>query len=155
MQLEVGMILDAKVTGITNFGAFVDLGEGKSGMVHISEVASTYVKDIHDFLKDGQQVKVKVINVYPDGKINLSIKKAVENTEESAPQRPRAEVKKPQSAPKKQFVKPQQTAATLPEGPMSFEDMLSKFKQTSDERIADLRHSDNNRRSTARSRSRK
>lgn len=156
MQLEVGAILDAKVTGITNFGAFVDLGEGKSGMVHISEVASTYVKDIHDFLKEGQEVKVKVINVYPDGKINLSIKKASEASAEAAPQRPRADVnKKPQTAPKKQFVKPQQTASTLSEGPMSFEDMLSKFKQSSDERIADLRHSDNNRRSTARSRSHK
>lgn len=156
MQLEVGAILDAKVTGITNFGAFVDLGEGKSGMVHISEVASTYVKDIHDFLKEGQQVKVKVINVYPDGKINLSIKKASEATEEAPRRRTAPEAdRRPQSAPKKQFVKPQQTAATLTEGPMSFEDMLSKFKQSSDERIADLRHSDNNRRSTARSRSHK
>lgn len=145
MQFEVGMVLDAKVTGITNFGAFLDIGEGKSGMVHISEVATTYVKDIHDFLTEGQTVKAKIIAIFPDGKINLSIKKAVEQTQTAA--QPRG--KRPSGRPP---VKPVQTASTLSEGPQSFEDMLSQFKQKSDERIADLKHSDGNRRSTARSR---
>ena len=83
MQLEIGKIVEGKVTGITKFGAFVDLGEGKTGMVHISEVAPTYVKEITDFLTQGQTVKVKILNIADDGKISLSIKKALENDSES------------------------------------------------------------------------
>ena len=74
MQLENGKIVEGKVTGITKFGAFVDLGEGKTGMVHISEVAPTFVKEISDFLTQGQTVKVKILNIAPDGKISLSVK---------------------------------------------------------------------------------
>ena len=74
MQLDVGKIVEGKVTGITNFGAFIDLGEGKTGMVHISEVSAGYVKEIADHLKEGEQVKVKVLKVGDDGKISLSIK---------------------------------------------------------------------------------
>ena len=85
MQVEVGAVLEGKVTGITKFGAFVDLGEGKTGMVHISEVASTYVKEIRDFITEGQTVKVKVLTVGEDGKISLSIKKATP----PAPRQPR------------------------------------------------------------------
>ncbi len=76
MSIEVGSKLQGKVTGITNFGAFVELGEGKTGLVHISEVADKYVKDINDFLSVGDEVTVKVINVQKDGKIGLSIKKS-------------------------------------------------------------------------------
>src|SRR5699024_11849006 len=68
--------LQGKVTGITNFGAFVELEKGKTGLVHISEVADTYVKDINEHLTVGDEIKVKVINVEDDGKIGLSIKKA-------------------------------------------------------------------------------
>ncbi len=78
MSIEVGSKLQGKVTGITNFGAFVELPEGLTGLVHISEVADNYVKDINDHLKVGDQVEVKVINVEKDGKIGLSIKKAKE-----------------------------------------------------------------------------
>lgn len=77
MELAVGSVLEGKVTGITKFGAFVSLPDGKSGMVHISEVANSYVNDIKDFLSDGQQVKVKIINIDKEGRINLSIKKAL------------------------------------------------------------------------------
>ena len=63
MQVEVGAIIEGKITGITKFGAFVELGEGKTGMVHISEVASTYVKEIRDHIQEGQTVKVKVLPV--------------------------------------------------------------------------------------------
>ena len=77
MQLEVGTVLEGKVTGILKFGAFVDLGNGKSGMVHISEVANTYVNDINEHLKEGQVVKVKIVSIAEDGKIALSIKKAL------------------------------------------------------------------------------
>ena len=76
MSIEVGSKLQGKVTGITNFGAFVELEAGKTGLVHISEVADNYVKDINEHLTVGDEVKVKVINVEKDGKIGLSIKKA-------------------------------------------------------------------------------
>src|SRR5690625_1863536 len=78
MSIEVGSKLQGKVTGITNFGAFVELEKGKTGLVHISEVADNYVKDINDHLSVGDTVEVKVINVEKDGKIGLSIKKAKE-----------------------------------------------------------------------------
>lgn len=76
MSIEVGSKLQGKVTGITNFGAFVELEKGKTGLVHISEVADKYVKDINEHLTVGEEVTVKVINVEKDGKIGLSIKKA-------------------------------------------------------------------------------
>ncbi|MDQ0220889.1 RNA-binding protein S1 [Peribacillus cavernae] len=81
MSIEVGSKLQGKVTGITNFGAFVELPEGSTGLVHISEVADNYVKDINDHLKVGDLVEVKVINVEKDGKIGLSIKKAKDRPE--------------------------------------------------------------------------
>ena len=76
MSIEVGSKVKGKVTGITNFGAFVELAENKTGLVHISEVADSYVKDINDFLTVGDEIEVKIINVEKDGKIGLSIKKA-------------------------------------------------------------------------------
>jgi predicted RNA-binding protein with RPS1 domain len=79
MQPDTGKIYEGKVTGITNFGAFVELEPGTTGMVHISEVANSYVSEIRDFLTVGQSVKVKVLSVGTDGKISLSIKKAAEN----------------------------------------------------------------------------
>jgi S1 RNA binding domain protein len=88
MSIEVGSKLQGKVTGITNFGAFVELPEGSTGLVHISEVADSYVKDINDYLKIGDQVEVKVINVEKDGKIGLSIKKAKDRPAEASKPRP-------------------------------------------------------------------
>jgi S1 RNA binding domain protein len=73
MSIEVGAILEGRVTGITHFGAFVDLGGGKTGLVHISEVADTYVKDIKEHLQENEMVRVKVINI-KDGKIGLSMR---------------------------------------------------------------------------------
>ena len=84
-KLEVGAVLEGTVTGITNFGAFVDIGGGKTGMVHISEVAPVFVKEIRDFVKEGQKVRVRVINLSEDGKISLSIKKADENAQQQRP----------------------------------------------------------------------
>ena len=75
MEFGVGSILDGKVTGITKFGAFVALPEGRSGLVHISEIAYTYVNEVSDYLKEGQEVKVKVIGIDQANRINLSIKK--------------------------------------------------------------------------------
>lgn len=78
MSIEVGNILEGVVTGITKFGAFVELPGGKVGLVHISEVADVYVKDVHDFLKEKDKVKVKVLSIDDHGKIGLSIKQAQE-----------------------------------------------------------------------------
>ena len=73
MELAVGTIISGKVTAITKFGAFVSLPGGKSGLVHISEVAAAFVSDVHDYLTEGQEVTVKILSVSPEGKINLSI----------------------------------------------------------------------------------
>lgn len=78
MSIVVGTKLEGKVTGITHFGAFVELPEGITGLVHISEIADNYVKDVNDHLKIGDMVTVKVINVDKDGKIGLSIKQTVD-----------------------------------------------------------------------------
>ncbi len=86
MQLEVGSILEGKVTGITKFGAFVELPGGKTGMVHISEVAPTFVKEIRDFVTENQTVKVKVLSISEEGKISLSMKKAMDPAQQQ-PQR--------------------------------------------------------------------
>ena len=77
MELTVGAVLEGKVKTITNFGAFVALEDNKTGMVHISEVAATYVKEIRDHVTENQMIKVKVLSIADDGKISLSIKKAV------------------------------------------------------------------------------
>ena len=74
MALEVGAVVEGRVTGITKFGAFVALPEGKSGLVHISEVANAFVSDVHDHVQMGQTVKVRILSISPEGKINLSIK---------------------------------------------------------------------------------
>ena len=133
MQLEVGTILEGKVTGITKFGVFVELGEGKTGMVHISEVSSNYVTEITDHVKEGQSVKVKVLSVGEDGKIRLSMKKlnGDEPKEKPAPQK--REMRQDRE-PKGDF-----GFQKKPSQPMSFEDMLTKFKQSSDEKMSDLK----------------
>ncbi len=139
MQLEVGAILEGKVTGITKFGVFVELGEGKTGMVHISEVSSNYVTEISEHVKEGQSVNVRVLSIGEDGKIRLSMKKLNGDTAEAKPQK--RENKGGFSAP--QSVKNDNQ-------PMSFEDMLTKFKQSSDERMSDLKRNIDSKRGTGR-----
>lgn len=134
MQLEVGAIVEGKVTGFTAFGAFVDLEEGKKGMVHISEVATEYVKEIKDHLKIGQTVKVKVIAVAEDGKISLSIKKAMEQPK-SQQQRPRNNAPRRSSAANVW----QGNKSSADTAPQSFESMMAKFKQESDEKMSALK----------------
>ena len=85
MQIEEGMILRGKITGIAAFGAFVELEDGKTGLVHISEVASTFVEDITKHLSQGQSVNVKVMSIDEKGKISLSIKRAAEEKAEKKP----------------------------------------------------------------------
>ena len=134
MELEVGSVVEGRVTGITNFGAFVALPGGKSGLVHISEVANSYVSDVHDHVQVGQSVKVRILSVSAEGKINLSLKRA----EENAPTQSRRPERK--SAPVVQhIVTPQRTQADGPGSDQDFEDRLKKFMQDSDSRMADKR----------------
>lgn len=134
MQLEVGSIVEGKVTGITKFGAFIELPEKQVGMVHISEVAHSYVKEIKDFLTMGQMVKVKVLAIGEDGKISLSVKQASERKPEPRPYRPRPTANAAPSSPRGYEWQPRRSSDSL-----SFEDMMSKFKQTSDEKLSDLK----------------
>ncbi|OPX43821.1 polyribonucleotide nucleotidyltransferase [Ruminiclostridium hungatei] len=127
MPLEVGQIIEGKVTGITAFGAFVQLPEGKTGLVHISEVAQEYVKDIGSHLKENQIVKVKVLTVDPNGKVSLSIKKAFDQ--------------KPPVVVSKIPVEVEWSSSKNSSGNVSFEDRLAKFMKDSDEKLHDLKKS--------------
>ena len=160
MQLEIGKIYEGKVTGITKFGAFVDLGEGKTGMVHISEVAPTYVKEITDHITQGQTVKVKVLNIAEDGKISLSVKQAMDTPPQA--QRP-ARPFRPQGggqqrsggAPRSGGSRPQQPrdfsqAPQETSGSKEFEDMLSRFMARSEDKMSDLKKTVDSKRGSSR-----
>ena len=136
MQFEVGSILTGKVTGITKFGAFVELEGGKTGMVHISEVAATYVKEITDHLSVGQEVKVKVLTIGEDGKISLSIKKAVDNPQHNRGENNHSQRPHHNNGYRNDYSKGSRAATSET---ASFDDMLSKFMQTSDEKMSDLK----------------
>ena len=132
-QVEVGSVVEGKVMGITGFGAFVKLPDGKQGLVHISEVAIEYVKDIRDHLKENQIVKVKVMSVESNGKICLSIKKALEQQN-----------KQSQKADKKNdnnSYPPAEAVFGSGGASLSFEERMSKFKTESDERISEFKKS--------------
>lgn len=135
MQPEVGAVLEGKVSGVTKFGAFVTLPSGKSGLVHISEIANTYVSDVAQFVSVGQTVKVKVIGINGD-KVNLSIKRAEEREERE--RTPRAPSQKPQRQPKPQAAQPT-GQVSAPTADQIFEDKLKQFMKDSDSRIADNR----------------
>ncbi len=137
MELQVGSILEGKVTTITKFGAFVALEGSKSGLVHISEIANTFVNDVHDFLQEGQTVQVLVLST-ENGKINLSIKKA-QQQERPAP-RPAGRPQSFRPAPQpRSFNRPQQPLP--PSGDQSFEDKLKQFLSSSEGKMADLNRS--------------
>lgn len=142
MQLEIGKIYNGKVKGITQYGAFVDIDGGGTGMVHISEIANTFVNEIRDHLTENQEVKVKVIGINDAGKVSLSIKKAVDNPHPQKPKQPRREERPRQNVwePKKQ----------TPMSELSFEDMISRFKQNSEERMCDLKRSTDRKNGTRR-----
>lgn len=159
MALEVGMIVEGKVTGVKKFGAFVSLPDGKSGMVHISEVSNSFIENLDAVLQEGQEVKVKVINIAPDGKIALSIKRTLpkpENTNNNQQRPPRqgAGGGRPPRAPRNDAPRVWQPKAQQPQGEMSFEDMMSRFKSQSEEKIADLKRVTENRRGGGYSRKR-
>ena len=129
MAIEVGMILEGKVSGITKFGAFVDLPDSQTGMVHISEVAPTFINEITDYVKLGQTVTVKVMSLN-DGKISLSMKQALPKEQQKKPYKPAPPVTSPGSY---------EWQSSRKNSPSSFEDMMSKFKQTSEDKMSDLK----------------
>ncbi len=139
MAIEVGVVLEGKVSGITKFGAFVDLPEGKTGMVHISEVAPTYITEITDYVKVGQTVKVKVLSVN-DGKISLSMKQAIAK-EQKRPQKPAKSAARQPYKPAPPVTSPgdYEWQSSRKSSPSTFEDMMSRFKQTSEDKMSDLK----------------
>ena len=154
MAIEVGNVFEGRVTGVKPFGAFVALPEGRVGMVHISEVSNEYVQDINTVLHDGDTVKVQVIQVAPDGKIALSIKRLLPRPDRregghfggnggrgGRPPREGGRAAARDAAPR--VWQPKAPART---DNMSFEDMMSRFKSQSEEKMADLDHETNNRR---------
>ena len=122
MPVEVGKVVDGKVSGITKFGAFVQLPDGKTGLVHISEIADEYVKDVGSHLKENQVVKVKVMTIDQNGKISLSIKKALEPSSKARSNGP---------------VELDWNRNNSED--MTFEERLAKFMKDSDERLHDLK----------------
>lgn len=148
MQFEEGAIVSGKVTGLTDFGAFLELEGGKTGMIHISEVASNYVKDIREHISVGQEVKAKIISISPEGKISLSIRKLNDQPKEQQqrPQRPQ----KPRSERRPANVWNGQKSSAPPAGEkQSFEDMMARFKQVSDEKMTDLKRASDSKRGSA------
>ena len=141
MELGVGAIVDGKVTGITKFGAFVALPEGKSGLVHISEIAYSYVNEVSDHLHEGQEVKVKIIGIDQANRINLSIKQV-----EPPPQRPPRQGGQRQGGgggrPPRQnnAPRPMGFVHQAPKEPTDFEDRLKQFLQSSDSKLSELRY---------------
>ncbi|MGX7025640.1 S1 domain-containing RNA-binding protein [Vagococcus hydrophili] len=148
MSIEVGVKLPGKVSGITNFGAFVDLGEGKTGLVHISEVSNSFVKDINDVLTVGDEVEVKVMSIGDDGKIGLSIKRA---NEEERPVRERAPKKDFSKRPNNNYNRsdrPERSnnnsnygrkpAAQAPKKE-GFDNLMTSFLKDSDERLTSIK----------------
>ena len=142
MELTVGAVLEGKVKSITNFGAFISLPENKTGMVHISEVANTYVSDIRQHLTEGQDVKVVVIG-NEAGKLNLSIKRLEAKPSREEGNRgsfrsgaPRRDNGQPQS-------RPVRSAPTPPPAPKTadqlFEEKLKQFMSESDSKISSIR----------------
>lgn len=129
MPLEVGQIVEGKVTGITHFGAFIELPGGETGLVHISEIADAFVKDIKNYLKDNEKVKVKIISIDKEGRISLSIRR----------------------------VKPKKSSQPIEidwingrrDSDLSFEDKLLKFLKESEEKQQDLRKSSESKKKAA------
>ena len=137
MSLEKGSIVEGKVTGVMPFGAFVSLPDNKSGLVHRSEITKEYVKDIKDYIKQGDVVKVKVWDVDKNGKINLSIRQA--QIEEKKQSREKVETGPVRPADVDWFFRDDEE--------LSFEDKLSRFKKDADEKMLALKRSNESKRS--------
>ncbi len=139
MQLNVGEVVEGKVAHIKEYGVFVDLPDGKSGMVHISEVARTYVNDINEHVKLGDQVKVKVLNIAEDGKISLSIRKAMEPEKRPEGEQRKRERRPSTPPPPPATIDPTYTWTPKKTESASFEEMMNRLKASSEEKFSDLK----------------
>lgn len=146
MAIEVGSVLEGTVTGITKFGAFVDLGNKQTGLVHISEVANEYVENIQDFLKEQDTVKVKVLSIDEKGKISLSIKQTQPKAP-SAARAPKTEAREQREMRprnndnfnRNSFDGNRRNSAGRKSNGLSFEDKMSRFLKDSEERLTSLK----------------
>ena len=130
MQLQVGDIVEGKVTGITNFGAFVKLAGGETGMVHISEVSTSYIKDIKEHLSENQEVRVKILAFGEGGKISLSIKQALPPEERNRGH---------QHQGFRNIAERSADSGEQQSENQSLEQMMAKFKQASEEKMSALK----------------
>ena len=145
-------LLEGKITKITGFGAFVELTDGRSGLIHISEIADGFVDDIHRFVTEGQEVKVVLVNTDEKGRLSLSLKRAAPSgnapfwnagNQQKKPFRERPKRQSREAAPAPDFSTPPPDFDSLPKKTdADFEDMMSKFKARSDEKISDLKKSE-------------
>lgn len=142
MEFTPGTIMEGTVKSIANFGAFINLPEGKTGLVHISEVASTYVTDIHQHIAEGQAVRVKVLNTDDRGRLSLSIKQAEERI--SQPRKPA------EDRPTRRTPRPPVSFQTTRTEPESFEDKLKQFMADSNSKISGVRQYEHKTRSRKR-----
>lgn len=157
MEFTPGIILDGTVRSIASFGAFIDLPEGRSGLVHISEVAASYVTDIRQHLTEGQNVRVKLLSADARGRLSLSIKQA-ENPR-PAPQKPaqhraadsRPAWQDPGQSPRSEPRSVWQGRAQSPKPePGSFEEKLKQFMADSNSKISGVRQYEHKTRSRKR-----
>ena len=150
MDFTTGQILEGKVKTITKFGAFISLPEGRSGLVHISEIAYTYVSEVRDFLTEGQEVKVQVLEVDDAGRINLSIKRAQPRSQQQARPQSRPQSRPAQKAPARRDAPPAMGEMLPPSGDRSFEDKLKAFMTESDSKLSGVRQYEHRTRSRRR-----
>jgi S1 RNA binding domain protein len=138
MSIEVGSKVEGKVTGIANFGAFIDLGNNKTGLVHISEVSDSYVENINEELEVGQTVTVKVLSIADDGKIGLSIRKAQDKPAESAP--------KPKAPSRERSSSSSNKRSSSAQKKQDFDSLMSSFLKDSEDRLTSIKRNTENKR---------
>lgn len=149
MQLDVGAIVEGKITGITKFGAFVEIEKGVNGLIHISEISDSYVTDVSDFLEKGELIKAKVLST-DNGKISLSLKAVGPVSPKNNSSQNKLDSGIADSNNNNNSVKSKEPPKVYrpfkKEEPLSFEEMLSRFKKTSEEKMADIKHNMDNKR---------
>ena len=139
MPINTGEIVEGIVNKITEYGAFIDLSDGKRGLVHISEIADTYVKNIGDYIKERQKIKVKVLSVSGDGrKIDLSIKQVSDSSHKIAPAVDSKRIEELHSAVKHHTVRRERLNFSSNQN-QTFEEKLARFLKSSEERQTDIK----------------
>lgn len=133
-NIETGSIVECRVVDIVNFGAFVKIKGGGSGLIHISQISEKFVRDIKDFLSVGDEIVAKVVSIDARGRIQLSIKDMKEEDRESAP----VEKDVPEEEERERF-EPEPRRGENRHGEEPFEVKMKKFLRQSDDRQQDLR----------------